>query len=55
MEDPPKITYFAQGAYCGKSTFKDLLDSDSRCEYCREVKKRRTHARFRKRVVVEKK
>jgi DNA-directed RNA polymerase subunit RPC12/RpoP len=54
MEESPKITYFAQCVSCGKVTFKDLLDQDLRCEYCREV---RTHAGARngKRVKAEKK
>ena len=43
MEESSKTVYFAKCVSCGKVTFIDLLDSDQRCEYCREA--RRTQAR----------
>ena len=53
MEESPKILYFAQCISCGKAAFKDLLDEDLRCEYCREGNTRaRTYPR--KKVRAEK-
>ena len=53
MEKSPKIVYFAPCVSCGKTTFKDLLDEDLRCEYCRELKKTRAPARHRKKIKAE--
>jgi len=54
MEESAKIVYFAQCVSCGKTTFKDLLDQDLRCEHCREVSMQ-ARAQNRKRVKAEKK